>query len=111
MCAMIAHAAAESSKGTVSGTHVVVLSSKDVGALHKLEQRLITAEISHSAFREPDPPYNGALMSIGIEPVRDRRMVRRFLAGFSLLGEDHAKLERRPGTAAKGNQRNEAHGA
>lgn len=83
---MLVHAAAESSKGTVSGTHAVVLGADAENTLLKLEEKLRLADVPHSAFREPDPPYDGALMAIGIEPVKDRRMVRRFLKGFTLLG-------------------------
>lgn len=83
---MAIHAAAESAKGTCPGTHVVALSAEGEAELLRLEQRLTFEQIPHSAFREPDVPWNGALMAVGIEPVEDRRMVRRFLKGFSLLG-------------------------
>jgi len=86
MGAMLVHAAAESARGTKPGTFAVVLSSPDEAALKDLEYRLKCATIPHSAFREPDPPFNGQLMSIGIEPVEDRRMIRKFLKGFKLLG-------------------------
>ncbi len=87
--AMLIHAAGESAINIVPGTYAVALSSPDEGRLLKLEQRLLWEEIPHAAFREPDAPFNGALMSIGIEPVEDRRMVRRFLRGFSLFGGSH----------------------
>jgi len=83
---MLVHAAAESSKGTTTGTHAVVLGAPSEDTLLELEKRLQRNNIPHTAFREPDPPYNGSLMSIGIEPVEDRRMVRRYLKGLSLLG-------------------------
>ena len=83
---MLVHAAAESSKGTTTGTHAVVLEVPTESELLKLEARLRDARVPHSAFREQDPPYHGSLMSIGIEPVEDRRMVRRYLKGLSLLG-------------------------
>ena len=86
MGAMLVHAAAESSKGTIPGTYAVVLSATDESALLKLEERLGWEQILHSAFREPDEPYNGALMAIGINPVENRRMVRKLLKGFKLLG-------------------------
>jgi hypothetical protein len=88
MGAMIVHAAAYSAQGTVPGTFAVVLSAKDESALIRLEERLIWAKVPHSAFREPDAPYNNALMAIGINPVEDRRMVRRFIKGFPLLGSE-----------------------
>jgi len=85
---MILHAAAESSSGTVPGTFAVALSAPNEESLLELETKLAWAQIHHSAFREPDPPHNGALMAIGINPVGDRRMVRRFLKGFPLVGRE-----------------------
>jgi hypothetical protein len=85
---MLVHAAAESSKGTVTGTHAVVLSTEAEESLQRIADKLSHAGIPHSAFREPDSPYAGALMAIGIEPVEDRRMVRRFLKGLPLLGRE-----------------------
>jgi len=85
---MTIHAAAESASGTVPGTFAVALSAPNEESLEQLEQKLIFAQIAHSAFREPDPPYNGALMAIGINPVEDRRIVRRFLKGLPLVGRE-----------------------
>jgi hypothetical protein len=83
---MTIHAAAESSQGTAKGTYAVALHAPDEQSLLELEDRLRYAGIPHSAFREPDPPYNNQLMSIGIEPT-ERRMVRRFLVGLPMIGE------------------------
>jgi len=85
---MILHAAAESALGTAPGTFAVALSAPNAESLEQLEQKLTFAQIAHSAFREPDPPFNGALMAIGINPVEDRRMVRRFIKGFPLVGRE-----------------------
>ena len=82
---MIAHAAALSSLGTVSDTHVVVLESPDESSLEKLERTLIREKIEHTVFREPDAPWNNARMAVGINPIIDRREVRRFLKSFNLL--------------------------
>jgi hypothetical protein len=84
---MIVHAAAQSAKGTTPNTYAVVLAAPGEAALLALEQKLSRAHVPHAAFRETDPPYSGALMSIGIEPVEDRCMVRRFLRDFKLLEE------------------------
>lgn len=81
---MIVHAAGESAVNIQQGTYAVVLRAKNEGHLLQLEQRLQVHQVPHSAFREPD--WQDALMSIGIFPVEDRRSVRRFLRGFSLLG-------------------------
>ncbi len=96
--AMLVHAAALSSVGTQPNTHVVVLEAPSKTALEKLEKSLTFEQVEHVAFREPDPPWNGQLMSVGINPVNDRRRVRRFFKQFKLLGENHEKLsmEERP---------------
>lgn len=83
---MLIHAAGESANGVTPGTFAVALTAKDEHALKQVEEKLRWAEIPYSAFHEPDPPWSGALMSIGINPVQDRRMLRRFLKGLSLLG-------------------------
>lgn len=94
---MIIHAAGESAHGVVPGTYAVALVAKDERELLKVESRLKEADVPYAAFREPDHPWNGSLMSIGIEPVKDRRMVRRLLRGLSLLGANNEKqtMERR----------------
>jgi len=81
---MVVHAAANSSSGTTSQTRAVVLTA-DEAQLVRLADELAFEGVPHVAFRENESPYNGALMSIGIEPVEDRRMVRRFLKGLLLL--------------------------
>lgn len=83
--AMLVHAAAESSQGTVKGTHAIVLHAPAKLSLKTLVQRLTREAIPHTAFCEQDLPYAGQLMSVGIEPVGDRRIVRRFLKGFWLV--------------------------
>lgn len=89
---MIIHAAGESANNVTAGTFAVALGASSEQQLLKLEERLTWEQVPHAAFREPDAPFNGALMSIGIEPV-DRRHVRRFLKNFSLIGENHEKPE------------------
>jgi len=84
---MLVHAAALSSEGITPNTHVVVLCSKSIKDLERLKLILRNEDIPHAAFHEPDPPWNGQLMSVGIHPVSDRRLVRRYLKRFKLLGE------------------------
>jgi hypothetical protein len=84
LAAMVVHAAANSAAGTTPHTHAVVLEA-DEAQLTNLAKQLTQANIPHHTFRESDPPYTNTIMSIGIEPVIDRRMVRRFLRGLSLL--------------------------
>jgi hypothetical protein len=81
---MIIHAAANSSTGTTSDTYALALTASCEAQLLLLEQHLTSWQIPHFAFREPD--RHNELMSIGIPPM-ERRMVRRFIAGFPLLGE------------------------
>ena len=50
-----------------------------------LAERLELAAIPHVAIREPDPPWSGALMAIGIPPLVDARAARRVLARLPLL--------------------------
>lgn len=71
--------------------HAVVLAAKDEAALLEVEMRLTLAEIHHRSFREPDPPWDGALMAVGIEPTRDRATLRRVLGKLKLLGEQHGQ--------------------
>lgn len=78
------HAAGESSGKVPSGTRAVALSVPNERALLRLEDRLIELGIAHAAIREPDPPYHGALMAIGLEPTRDPA-IRRALRKISLL--------------------------
>ena len=85
---MIVHAAGLSAYEVRDNTFAVVLASPDEERLVRLEQRLLLNQVPHSSFREPDQPWDGSLMSIGLHPVEDRRTIRRFLRGFSLLGGD-----------------------
>jgi len=84
---MLVHAAANSHTGTAPDTRAVVLTTPSENGLLCLERRLLFEGINHHAFREPDPPYNGQLMAIGIAPANDSRIVRPLLKGFSLLGD------------------------
>ena len=50
-----------------------------------LAERLELAAVVHVVIREPDPPWSGALMAIGIAPTVQTRAVRRVLAKLPLL--------------------------
>lgn len=90
MAAQIVHAAGESSDRVPSGVCAVCLAAHSELELEDLEAKLIELEIAHTSIREPDAPWNGALMAIGLEPViRDRHpKLRRALARFKLIGEN-----------------------
>lgn len=82
LVAMCIHAAGESGGGVPPGTHAVALSAPDEHALAQVEDRLVSNGIPHHAVREPDAPWDGALMAIGIEPMvatnpNLRRVVKR----------------------------------
>lgn len=51
-------------------TTVVVLGARHEAKLARLERRLLDAGVAHVAIREPDTPYHGALMAIGLVPAR-----------------------------------------
>jgi peptidyl-tRNA hydrolase len=85
LCAQITHAAGESSLGNLpENTHAVVLAASDQAKLLALERKLIEAEIPHKAIREPDDPWNGQLMAIGINPTY-RHLVKKFVSNLPLL--------------------------
>jgi hypothetical protein len=63
--------------------YAVCLTARDEAQLGELERQLTLAGIRHYAMREPD--LGGALTAIGICPIEDRRMVRRYLSSYPLL--------------------------
>jgi len=85
--AQIVHAAGESSDRVPSGTHAVCLSVPDEEALVRIEERLDRYDVPHVAIREPDAPYHGALMTIGIPPMVRTTNLRRAVSRLPLLGE------------------------
>ncbi|HLT39279.1 MAG TPA: hypothetical protein VK034_23505 [Enhygromyxa sp.] len=86
LAAQLIHAAGESAGGRLpESTIAVALAARDEAQLVEIEQQLRRSAIPHRAIREPDPPWHGALMAIGIEPVADRGAVRRVIGSLSLL--------------------------
>jgi len=86
LAAQLVHAAGESCEGLhlPSDTHAVVLGVPDERELLVLEKRLIEAQIPHRAIREPDPPWNGQLMAIGLVPG-PREKFKKYLSRYPLL--------------------------
>lgn len=79
------HAAGESSPGDLSsGTHAVVLTTKDEDELRVLAKRLRAFGVPHVEIFESDPPYEGSLMAVGLVPAR-KEDVRRFVSSLPLL--------------------------
>jgi len=54
--------------------------------LLRLEARLAEAALPFVAIREPDPPWSGALMAIGLRPLRRTPELRRLLSRLRLAG-------------------------
>lgn len=84
LAAQVVHAAGESVFHKVRpGTYAVVLGATAT-QLAELEQRLAAAGVRFSAIRESDPPYNGELLALGIEP-RPKAEVRPLVSSLPLL--------------------------
>jgi len=84
MAAQVCHAAGESSPGALpAGTYAVVLEASQE-ALGALEAQLQLAGVPHRSIRENDPPWNGALLAIGICPQL-KKEVKRFVSSLPLL--------------------------
>lgn len=60
------------------GTYAVALAARSEAALLRLHDKLKYHGIQHALVREPDPPYNGAAMALGIPP-QARGALRPFL--------------------------------
>lgn len=84
--ASLVHAAGESSPGGLpEGTNAVVLTVPTEEDLWRLSRALEDAGIGHKRIVEPDVPWSGALMAIGLLPVTDRKGVRRLTSSLPLL--------------------------
>lgn len=80
------HAAGESSPGDLEeGTHAYVLAVPDEQTLREYAARLKRACVSHTVIEEPDPPYCGAAMAIGLAPTTRKEELRRHLSSLPLL--------------------------
>lgn len=100
--AQLVHAAGESfyyygtsdkwAPSDVSGTIAVVLGVADEAALLAVEARLqaADADVPFIAIREPDAPWNGQLMSIGMVPAAKERLAS-FFTGLKLYARPSIK--------------------
>lgn len=68
IAAQLVHAAGETGGDLPPGTRAVVLAVEDEAALVRLAERLERQRVPHRAIREPDAPYSGALMALGVVP-------------------------------------------
>jgi len=83
--AQVAHAAGESSPSNLSaGTYTVILAAKNERELVQHADALRRAGVAFSAIFEPDPPYDGALMALGLVPAR-KEALKRHLSCLPLL--------------------------
>lgn len=82
--AQLVHAAGESSPGNLPcDTFAVVLAVPSAGDLEALAERLVTLGVRHVLIREPDAPWCGEAMALGLAPV-DRETVRVVLKHLRL---------------------------
>lgn len=82
---MLVHAAGESSPGNLpSDTYAVVLAARDELHITLIGETLTRHGVRLVRIHEPEPPYDGALMAIGVEP-QPKEGVRRFVSQLPLL--------------------------
>ena len=85
LAAQLVHAAGESSPGNLAeGTHAIVLGVPDESALNEVAAKLDAAGVEHVKVLEPDAPWNGALMALGVKPGY-RTELRRHLSYLPLF--------------------------
>jgi peptidyl-tRNA hydrolase len=87
MAAQLVHAAGESVREALpSGVFAVVLAVDDEAALLRVHARLHDLGVPHCLVREPDAPWCGAAMAIGVVPIaRNDRRIRAVLSPLCLL--------------------------
>lgn len=82
------HAAGESSRlapALPADTRAVALGASGEVALLRLEEKLQAAGIAHAAIREPDAPWDGQLMAIGVAPLQKSPLIRKVMGAFRLV--------------------------
>lgn len=86
LAAQLIHAAGESAGGRLpAGTRAIALAARDEAHLRLIEGELLRLGIRHVAIREPDAPWHGALLAIGLAPVAERKQVAGVTGGLPLL--------------------------
>ena len=86
LIAQIVHAAGESSPGDLDpGTFAVVLAARNEAHLLELAAELRRHQVAHKLIEEPDPPWHGAAMAIGLVPAYNRKLIQRVLGRLPLL--------------------------
>jgi hypothetical protein len=83
--AMIVHAVGDSlTAGHPPNTFAVVLAARDRAHIEEIATFLEGRGVELVRVVEPDPPWNGEVMSLGIRPGRKEEL-RRHLSAFPLL--------------------------
>jgi peptidyl-tRNA hydrolase len=84
--AQLIHASGHSARVGLlpEGTYAIALSCRDEGELRTLSERLKAAGLAHHLIHEPDSPYGGALMALGLEPNYKSKF-RRYLSNLPLI--------------------------
>lgn len=86
-CVQVAHAAGHSSPGKdklPEHTHVVVCVCPTEQELWALGNRMRMAGIDVTFIKEPDQPYDGQLMCLGLPPAY-KSTYRRYVSNLPLL--------------------------
>jgi hypothetical protein len=88
---MLIHAAGESSPGNLpQDTFAIALAVADEDALADLMVRLAKSGVPMAIVHEPDEPYRGQLMALGLRPAR-RSQLRRHLSDVPLLKDSRSR--------------------
>lgn len=83
--AQTVHAAGETSPGNIPDTtHAVVLHAQGELELLTLEAKLQQHGVAFKAIREPDEPYCGSLLAIGLVPCIRTKELRKLMSGLPL---------------------------
>lgn len=85
MAAQLVHASGESFHHGAQKTMAVVLAVRDEAHLVDLESQLLRDGIPHRAIREPDHPWDGQLLAIGVVPLVDRNTIKHITGSLGLL--------------------------
>ena len=76
----------------VTKTIAVVLSARNEARLAWLERQLKKHKIKHKAIREPDAPWDGQLMAIGLHPCERSELLAKLFKDYQLLGVNVANM-------------------
>jgi hypothetical protein len=79
------------SPGSIPKPTVVVLGARSLARLETLERHLLRSGLPHVAVREPDAPWDGQLMAIGLVPAERDAIITacRSLLDYQVLSEEH----------------------